>query len=130
MTPESLIKPSSTEHMHQVALFAWAALHREQYPQLRWMFAIPNGGSRGDAKSAAIVGGMLKAEGVRPGVSDIFLPAPTGYYHGLFIEMKKPGGKPQQNQLDFGAAMEANHYKFAICDHWEKARDLIIAYLS
>lgn len=131
MTPEQLAAPG-TEHAEQVALFQWAALNAKQYPQLRRMFAIPNGGSRGDTeRSARIVGARMKAEGVRPGVSDIFLPAPVGNYHGLFIEMKrKDGGEESKEQKAFGADMLAAGYGYACCHGWEQARDTIIDYLT
>lgn len=132
MTPESLIGPKSSEHMHQTALFAWAALNHKRFPMLeKLLFAIPNGGSRGDtARSAAIVGGKLKAEGVKAGTPDLMLAFPAKGFAGLFIEMKKPGGRVQMNQLDFGKAAGQAGYAFHICDHWEKARDLIVEYLS
>lgn len=47
-------------------------------PALEWFHAIPNGGSRGDDdKSRKIRGAQLKAEGVRQGVADTFLPWPV-----------------------------------------------------
>lgn len=132
MRPEQFCKPNSSEHVHQVCVFMWAALNQAKYPMLeKLLFAIPNGGSRGEtARTAAIVGGKLKAEGVKAGVSDLTLAWPAKGFHGFFIEMKKPGGKAQQNQLDFGNAVIHAGYKFAVCDHWEKARDLIVEYLS
>ena len=88
-TPESLAKAGS-EHAEQTALFCWAALPevRAEYPVLELMFAIPNGGERNK-----IVAGNLKAEGVKAGVLDIFLPVPSKGWHGLFIEMKVAGIK-------------------------------------
>jgi len=131
VTPEQLAKPG-TEHAEQVALFAWAAFHVKQHPALAHMFAIPNGGSRGDTqRSARIVGSRMKAEGVRPGVSDIFLPEPVGIYHGLFIEMKrKDGGEESKEQKTFGASMRRKGYGYACCHGWEAARDVITAYLT
>ena len=130
MNPEDLAK-SGTEHGHQCALFAWAALSVGIYPELKWMFAIPNGGSRGDTeRSAIIVGGKMKAEGVKPGVHDIFLPAARKGCHGLFIEMKKPTGKPSPIQIEFKHDMQDAGYGSCICYTWEQAREVIILYLT
>lgn len=126
ITPESLAK-ANTEHAHQVALFCWAAINREKYPELEWMFAVPNGGLR-DRITAA----RMKAEGVRSGVSDIFLPAARKGHHGLFIEMKKPGELKGESdrQKEFGAHVGNQGYYYVVCDHWEKARDIIEWYLG
>lgn len=124
MEPESLAK-SGTEHGHQTSLFAWAALNTKQFPALVWMFAIKNA-----EKAGKIAGAMAKAEGVRAGVSDIFLPWAAKGCHGLFIEMKKPGEKAKPNQLEFGKEMQNRGFGFVVCDHWEKARDILIEYLS
>jgi hypothetical protein len=124
MSPEQYAAVG-TEHAHQVALFMWMQQNRDIYPELEWAFAIPNGGERNPAVAA-----RLKAEGVKSGVSDIFIPVPRGYLHGLFIEMKKPGGKESQNQKEFGAFVSDLYYWYECCDHWEKARDLIVRYMT
>lgn len=122
---------SGTEHGHQVALFAWAAIQTQTTPELRLLFAIPNGGSRGDSqRSAMIQGATLKAEGVKPGVSDTMLPVARRGYHGLWIEMKKPGGTESQAQIEWGAAMVDQGYWYACCDHWLKAAWLLASYLG
>lgn len=126
ITPESLAA-AGTENAHQSALFCWAAYNREKYPELEWMFAIPNGGFRTKVEAVRMV-----ASGVRSGVSDLMLPTPRGGYHGLFIEMKKPGElkKESEKQKEFGAHVGKQGYFYQVCDHWEKARDLIISYLE
>lgn len=135
MTPESLAK-SGTEQGHQSALFAWAALEvaAGRYPQLALMFAIPNGDQRGDGtkRGAMIAGSRLKATGLKAGVWDIFLPVPKGRFHGMFIEMKKPGEsiKAGSNQERFGLHMWMNGYHTVVCDNWIKARDSILDYLD
>lgn len=68
ITPEQLAK-SGSEHGEQSALFAWAADNVEQYPQLKWLFAVPNG-FYGDSGQK----GKMKAEGLRKGVPDVVLP--------------------------------------------------------
>ena len=60
------------EHRIQAALFEWAKYASAKHPGLKLMFAIPNGGARD-----AVTGAMLKREGVKPGVPDIFLPMPV-----------------------------------------------------
>jgi hypothetical protein len=55
------------------------------YPQYAdYLFAIPNGGSRRNK----FEGYRLKAQGVKAGVSDLFLPIPRGGFHGIWIEFK------------------------------------------
>lgn len=124
MKPEDYAK-AGTEHAHQVALFMWASQNRDKYPELEWMYAIPNGGERNVA-----VAGRLKAEGVKSGVSDVCVPVARKRCHGLYIEMKKPGGKESANQKEFGAFLQAQGYAYFCCDHWELARDTIILYMN
>jgi hypothetical protein len=134
MTPE-MIARSGSEEAHQTALFAWAALELKagRYPELEWMHAIPNGGSRGDdAKSRAIHGGKMKAQGVKTGVSDISLPVKRGPYSGLYIELKKPGKNDggSKDQKAFGEFVKREGFCFYICEGWEHARDVLLAYMN
>lgn len=124
MKPEDYAK-AGTEHAHQVALFMWASQNLQYYPELKWMYAIPNGGERNVA-----VAGRLKAEGVKCGVSDICLPVSCMGFHGMYIEMKKPGGRESAEQKEFATFLRAQGYYYECCDHWEKARDSLIAYMS
>lgn len=124
MTPEEVAK-SGTEHAHQSALFCWLATQIGQYPEVKWIYAIPNGGLRG-----AIAGNRLKAEGVKSGISDICLPFARQGYHGFYLEMKKPKGKESPEQKAFGAFLASQGYLYTMCDDWEKARDAITWYLA
>lgn len=125
MTPEEIAKPG-TEYSHQCALFAWCALNVDIYPELKWFHSIQNEEKSG----SAIRGSRAKASGKKKGVSDTFLPVKRSGICGLYIEMKKPGGKASKEQLDFGAFVNSQNYAFAICDTWEKARDVLIHYLE
>ncbi|CAB4194313.1 VRR-NUC domain containing protein [uncultured Caudovirales phage] len=124
MSPEKYAE-AGTEHAHQVALLMWSASMFGDSPELRWMFAIPNGGDRNP-----IVAARLKAEGVKSGVSDLCLPFARRGYHGFYIELKKPGGKASDNQLLFGKFLASEGYLFSLCDHWEIARDQILWYIA
>jgi hypothetical protein len=112
------------EHQHQVALFRWAKLQCA-YPELDLLFAIPNGGHRNKATA-----GKLKAEGVKAGVPDLFLPVQRGGYAGLFIEMKAGRNKPTLEQASWHLKLSHQGYRVSVCYGWEAARDLIVAYLG
>jgi len=126
ITPEQIAK-AGTEHAHQTAFFAWCALPDQQraYPQLKLMFAIPNGGERNK-----IVAGNLKAEGVKAGVLDIFLPVARGGFHGLFVEMKVQPNRLTLEQKEFRAAVELQCYASLVCYSWIEAALGIERYLN
>jgi len=138
ISPKNLAKDS--EASHQTALFAWAALNAKRWPELKWLHHIPNGGSRGDsAQSRAIRGGQLKAQGVRVGVADVFLPVRRGSWSGLYIEMKKPSERPKREgskgglsdeQIEFGVFVKSQGYGWCCCYSWEEAVKIIEQYLE
>lgn len=102
----NLYKAMRSEDTEQIAVISWANLHLNRYPELKWLFHIPNGGSR--TKSEAV---KFKQMGVKAGVSDLCLPYPRGAYHGLFIEMKYGKNKQTDNQKDFlYDMMKAGHF--------------------
>lgn len=132
MTPEQLARPG-TEHAHQTALFCWCAANVVHFPELRLFHAIPNGGLRSKAQA-----GKLKAEGVKPGVPDCFLPVARYQFHGLYIEMKKPsmrpkrGGKgglsPEQEAFHFELLKQG--YQVVTCYSWSGAMEVLECYLK
>ena len=121
-TPEQIAK-SGTEESHQTALFAAIALDTE-YPQLRLLLAIPNGGLRNKITAA-----KLKAQGVKAGVPDLFLPVARGRYHGLWIEMKKEGGKLSEAQNIWARWLFDEGYGHFIAFSWEQAAAILENYL-
>lgn len=113
-----------TEHEEQVAFFKWAAyfLPDDLYPLL---FAIPNGGHRNKA-----VAGKLKAEGVKPGVPDIFFAWPRLGKAGLWIEMKRQKkGTTSPDQKRMIAALRGAGYKVEVCKGFEAAREVLQDYM-
>lgn len=127
-----LAQPS--EHDEQAAVVSWARLQSGAYPELAFLFAIPNGA----ALPHKTVGGQrvslqalkLKAEGMLPGVSDLFLPAARGGYHGLFLEMKAGDNKPTLAQDNFLQAMMKAGYLVDVCWSAGDAIAVITAYLK
>lgn len=125
-----------------------AALH--PVPELAWIHAIPNGGLR-DKRTAA----MLKAEGVKRGIPDVFLPLPiwgivgsgqlpggefTTFraitYAGLYVEMKRPDserGRKGRTSAEQNAAIDwlrHSGYAVSVCLDWETAAREIQAYVE
>jgi hypothetical protein len=111
-----------------------------KWPQLEWIFAIPNGGLRN--RMVAI---KLKAEGVKAGVHDYFLPVAKGMpgysippdiggrqYHGLYLELKavNKNRKATAGQREFAIAMDANGYAVALCHGSGEALDAVMAYME
>ena len=101
-----------SEHLEQVRLVSW---FRKTYPQYR-IFAIPNGGGRSMAQGAS-----LKAEGVTPGVPDLFIPA-----WSLWVEMKRStGGVVSPVQRDWIAYLEGIGHRVIIGRGFEDAKSQI-----
>ena len=135
ITPEQLAA-SGSEDGNQMAIFCWAADSVGKYPALKWLHAIPNGGSR-----HIVEAGKMVAAGLRSGVWDMFLPLPihtewAKQYAGLYIEMKEAKRRKHKNgglsedQLEFCQYAEQMGYYCAVCYSWEEARDVLIKYLE
>lgn len=115
---------SMSEHEEQCALMRMCSMHEKKYPELALMHAIPNGGAR-----HAAVAAKLKAEGVRPGIPDLFLPAPRGKANGLYIEIKARGGRLSDAQVGMLSALERQGYACIVAFGWEAAWNELQAYL-
>lgn len=116
---------AGSESQEQQSLFAWWFWSASRWPDAV-MFAIPNGGWR-SLRTAT----RLKAEGVLAGVPDIFLAAPRGSSHGLFVEMKRmSGGTVSKAQKLVMARLEAAGYACRVCRGFAEARDAVEGYLD
>lgn len=113
------------ERIQQVSLFKWARENEARLPALKMMFAVPNGGLRHKATA-----GKLKAEGVKAGVPDVFLAAPRGGKHGLFIEMKAGDNTASEPQIDWMAELNLQGYAVAVCYSCDEARRTVEDYLG
>ena len=113
------------EHGEQAAVVEWAERRAGVYPELRRLFAIPNGGPRlrGEA-------GRKVAEGLRPGVPDLFLPVASGEWHGLFVEMKRLDGKVSKEQEDWIDYLRYAGYCAEVCYGAAEAIVRIEVYLN
>ena len=127
---------AKTEHEIQVEIFRWAKERESLFPELRWMFAVPNGGklpyhrNPGSGKTFSPQLNYLKAEGLRPGVADLFLPCPNSTFCGLFIELKRGSNQLSPIQQEFLEDMNAYGYRAVVCRSAEEAEEVILKYLS
>lgn len=103
-----------TEHQEQVNFVNWMEFN---LPEHR-LFAIPNG-----EKRAISVAKRLKAEGVRKGVPDIFIPSLF-----LFIEMKRvKGSSTSKDQKKWIKHLIESGYSAVICKGAIEAKDTVKA---
>lgn len=116
-----------SEHAEQCALISWWSYACKQFGiSENLLFAIPNGGAR-----SAATGATLKAEGVRPGIPDLFLAVPSKDYRGLFVEMKKKrGGRVSDAQKQMSTELERSGYCVKVCCGFDEARPIICEYLD
>lgn len=106
-----------TEHEEQRELVRW---FRQTWPVMR-IFAIPNGGAR-----SAATAGRLKAEGVSPGVPDLFIPALK-----LWVEMKRTkGGSVSAEQKEWIKYLESVGYCVIVGKGAEDAKKKILAFFN
>ena len=119
------MRDNHAESWHQTEVFKWCAVQGLADPRYRCIFAIPNGGLR-DKVTAS----RLKAQGVRAGVPDIFLAVPAHGVHGLFIELKREGGKAAKQQIEWKERLLEQGYGVAICVGHEETKALIQEYLK
>ena len=115
------IRMIPTEEEEQTALFSWAALMEARFPVLRLFHHIPNGGKRSKREAA-----RFKAAGVKPGVSDLFLPCARGAFHGLYIELKALDGRPSEAQVEFAEGVREEGCLCVFCYGAEEAEKVIL----
>lgn len=128
MTPEQIAK--DTEHSQQAAFFCW--IQQQQFDdRLRYAFAIPNGGER-NVKVAS----RLKAEGVKAGVPDVFIPIPATIYAGMWLEFKRPGtenqrpGRLSTDQEKWRDFLISQHYFHKTVFNHLQAAESVLIYLG
>lgn len=165
LDPWSYADKSGTEHAHQAALFMWANMayrfglfaasspisYTQQgyakanagppVPQLKWLHAIHNQG-RDPGQAGRVRGAIARAEGVKAGVCDLFLPVPMAYnvqrhdglvlvkFAGFYLELKVGKNTPSEIQLEFMADMRAAGYAADWAIGWLEARKKLLDYLK
>lgn len=114
-----------SEHEIQKSIFEWCEWQKPRIPELGHLFAIPNGGKR-----HIVVAKKMKAEGQQAGILDTFLPIPNKKYHGLFMEVKRPGGKLSEAQSVWISKLESYNYMCAVVKSLEEAQHVLLTYIG
>ena len=113
------------ESQTQRAFIKWCRLNEKKFPQLKLLFAIPNGGKRN-----VITASILKAEGALAGVPDICLPYASNGYTSLWIEFKSPKGVLSPAQKDYIGLLISNGHAVYVCTDWQEAAEIVVKYLN
>lgn len=125
-----------SEHAIQAAFIEWVyrVENLPQYHALKLSFAVPNGARVGIGQAK-----KLKAEGMRAGVCDWWLPVVreirgerwTGLEHkGLCIEFKTRLGRLSKAQTDYRGALESVGWRVEVCRSTEHAIAVVNDYLG
>ncbi len=83
------------------------------------------GGKRNPREAA-----RLKAEGAKPGVSDLLLPLKRQGFGSMWIELKAPKKRPTKLQADWLELMRAAGHRAEWHDDWLAAAAAISDYLG
>lgn len=121
-----------SEHSEQSLVILWALRHEDEYPELKWLHSSLNGIfiPAPPAIRARIINHM-KAEGMKKGIPDLFLPVARRDYHGLYIELKRSdGGTVRDEQTDFLDFVATQGYYGTVCYGYEQAVETLEWYLK
>lgn len=129
----------SAEDSLTIACVRWFRL---QYPR-EVIYHVPNERNTkrriaGDRWVTTGEGAKLKRMGVKKGVSDLVIPAPSNYYNGFYVEIKtetwKSGKKvksyPTKEQREFLRAMHDYEYAVAVVWNFEEFQSYVSRYMN
>ena len=120
-----------SESQMQINFLRWFAVkHADLFDKI---FSIPNGAKNGGRKNkngVPVQAAIMKAEGLKKGVADLFLSVARSGFHGLYIESKTPVGTWDQDQKDFAAAVIPEGYAYILCRTPEQYEQQVTDYLE
>ena len=113
------------EFDEQVLVFQWAKTLEARYPYL-WLLNGSLNGTKMNIGQAV----KMKRSGMKKGYPDIFLPVARGSKHGLYIELKRKGGKTSVEQLEWLKRLNEQGYEAVVCVGGMEAINKIKDYLE
>ena len=93
------------------------------------LFSITNGIPIADKSIRTKIYNRLIAEGLQPGVPDLFLAVGNSIYNGMFIEIKSKTDRLRKKQVDTIRALEQQNYKCVVVRSVDEFIEIIDEYL-
>ena len=122
------IKNNDEHSRIQKACVKW---YRYQYSDKKnLLFSITNGIPISDKNIRTKIYNRLIAEGLQPGVPDLFLSVGNSLYNGLYIEIKSKTDRLRKVQADIIRELESENYKCIIVRSLDEFMEVIKEYLS
>jgi hypothetical protein len=119
------------EKAHQKAFFFLVRLYCDRWPELKSVYAVPNGGGLkgGFDSNRGIILDLLEC-GLEPGAPDINVDVARHGFHGMRIEMKSVGGAPSKEQIEWYNRHRANGYHADFYVGYEEAWLKLLWYIG
>ena len=137
MKPKRFPIPKPKESAIQRSVFLWAQQMQGQLPELELLNASMNGAYIPGGKSRAaqslkfrIIATLKRLGCLRVGFPDLSLPVARHGYHGLYIELKRPGGKVSYDQEWWLQKLKAQGYLAVPAWGFTETTDIILRYLK
>jgi hypothetical protein len=119
---KNTLTPTTEAHL-QASCVIW---FKNTYRPLRQLlYMVHNDGNKNPIQASQDI-----ARGLTKGWPDLNLDIPAGGYHGLRIEMKKPGEKPEPHQIEIHELLRSKGYQVIVIDNLEDFKSAITNYLS
>jgi len=129
-------KPKESDIQRQI--FLWAQGLQRDHPELELLNASMNGafipggksGSAAQTLKFKIIAVLKRLGCMRVGFPDLNLPVPRGAHHGLYIELKRIGGKVSKDQEWWLQKLTDQGYLAVPAWGFKQTTDIILHYLK
>ncbi len=119
-------KRNNEESRIQKAVIIYWRVHCKHFGlEENLLFKVANEGQRSE-----MYGKIMKDEGLRAGVSDLFLSTARGGFHGMYLEIKKSDGVVSDSQRAFLKAVGREKYFTRVAYSYDEAVAALEEYLK
>lgn len=85
---------------------------------------------KNDGRKTALQGARDKAAGLLAGLPDLFIVEPSGFYHGMFVELKVGKNRPNENQKRLIELLKERGYVVHVCYYLEEFMERVKEYFG